>query len=124
MNVVDSCGWLEYIAAGPNAAAFAAPIEDTKNLIVPTVCIFEVVRRLIQQNRDEIVQFAIAGMRLGKVVELDAEIAADAARPSCRLGLSLADSIIYATARMNGATLWTQDVHFKGVEGVRFVGKQ
>ena len=36
------------------------------------------------------------------------------------LRLPLADSIILATARSEGATLWTQDAHFTGLEGVRF----
>jgi len=29
MNVVDSSGWLEYFADGPNADFFAAAIEKT-----------------------------------------------------------------------------------------------
>jgi len=124
MNVVDSCGWLEYIAGGPGASAFAKPIEDTKNLIVPTICIFEVVRRLIQQDRRDIVPLTIAGMRLGKVIELDESIAVNASELSVRHGLSLADSVIYSTARMNDATLWTQDSHFEGIEGVRFIPKK
>jgi predicted nucleic acid-binding protein len=124
MNVVDSCGWLEYIAGGPGAAAFAKPIEDIKNLIVPTICIFEVVRRLIQQDRRDIVPLTIAGMRLGKVIELDESIAVNASELSVRHGLSLADSIIYATAQMNDATLWTQDSHFEGIDGVKYVEKK
>jgi len=37
MNVVDSCGWLEYFSDGPNAENFAKPIQETTNLIVPTL---------------------------------------------------------------------------------------
>lgn len=32
MNVVDSCGWLEYFADGPNADFFASPIEAMDDL--------------------------------------------------------------------------------------------
>lgn len=37
MNLVDSSGWLEYFADGPNAEFFAPPIEDAANLIVPSI---------------------------------------------------------------------------------------
>jgi hypothetical protein len=32
----------------------------------------------------------------------------------------MADSFIYATARTFGATLWTQDDHFKGLPQVNY----
>ncbi|MDD4890428.1 MAG: VapC toxin family PIN domain ribonuclease, partial [Phycisphaerae bacterium] len=48
MNVIDSSCWLEYFAASPDAARFSVPIEDTDNLIVPTVVIYEVFKRLLQ----------------------------------------------------------------------------
>ena len=32
---------------------------------------------------------------------------------------SMADSIILATAQAEGATLWTQDAHFREIDGVR-----
>ena len=32
MNVVDSCGWLEYLADGPNADFFAPAIENLATL--------------------------------------------------------------------------------------------
>ena len=35
MNLVDSCGWLEFLADGPNARFFAGPLTDTKDLLVP-----------------------------------------------------------------------------------------
>jgi len=42
MNLVDSCGWLEYLAAGPNADFFAAPLQEVDSLLVPSICILEV----------------------------------------------------------------------------------
>ena len=47
MNVVDSSGWLEYFADGSNAEFFAAAIENTAELIVPTVSIYEVFKRTL-----------------------------------------------------------------------------
>jgi toxin FitB len=42
MNVVDSSGWLEYFAGGLNAGFFAPVIKETDNLVVPTICLYEV----------------------------------------------------------------------------------
>ena len=41
-NVVDSSGWLEYFADGPNADFFEAPVEDASSLVVPTISVYEV----------------------------------------------------------------------------------
>lgn len=55
-------------------------------------------------------------MQRGQVVDMDAALVLAAAGN----GLPMADSLIYATAQSRGATLWTQDVHFKGLRGVRY----
>jgi len=123
MNVIDSSGWLEYFIGGKNANFFAPVIEDTANVIVPTISIFEVFKRtLVEKNRENALE-AVAMMYDGKIVDLDREIALIAAELSFELKLPVADSIILATARANEALLWTQDEHFKGVPGVKYVQK-
>lgn len=120
MNVVDSSAWLEYFADGPNASFFAEPIEDIETLVVPTLSLFEVFKRVLRQ-RDESAALEVAAvMQQGTVVELEATIALNAARLSVELRLPLADSVIFATARQYGAELWTQDSDFEGIEGVRY----
>ncbi len=44
MNIVDSSGWLEYLADGPNANFFSRPLEETGELVVPTITIYEVFK--------------------------------------------------------------------------------
>lgn len=122
-NVVDSSGWLEYFADGPNADFFAPAIEDIPDLIVPVITIYEVFNRLLQQVGETEALTAVAQMHQGRVVELGADLALDAARLAVELRLPLADSIILATARARGAYLWTQDADFEGVEGVRYVAR-
>ena len=123
MNVIDSSGWLEYFIGGKNANFFAPVIEDTENVIVPTISIFEVFKRtLVEKNRDDALE-AVAMMYDGKIIDLDREIALIAAELSFELKLPMADSIILATARANDAILWTQDEHFKGLVGVKYVKK-
>ncbi len=48
MNLVDSSGWLEYLVDGPHASAFAKPLEDISNLIVPTINIYEVFKVVLR----------------------------------------------------------------------------
>ena len=124
MNVVDSSGWLEYFANGPNAEFFAPAIEDLDDLLVASVSILEVFKRVLAQRGEREALQAAAHMRLGRVVDLDAAVALWAARISLDLKMPLADSVILATARAHGAVLWTQDIDFKGLEGVRYISKK
>jgi toxin FitB len=120
MNVVDSSAWLEYFADGPNASFFATPIEDARELLVPSLAILEVFKRILQQRAEGDALQAIAVMRQGVVINLDTPIALRAARLSVDLRLPMADSVILATARTYNATLWTQDADFKDLPGVQY----
>lgn len=124
MNIVDSSGWLEYFASGPNASFFAPAIEDTSELIVPTISIYEVFKRVFQQSGEDDALQVVAVMYQGIVVYLDAPTALSSARIALDSGLPMADSIILATARAHNAILWTQDSDFKDIEGVRYVDKK
>ena len=124
MNVVDSSGWLEYFADGPNAAFFAPAIEATRELLVPTLSLYEVFRRVLQQRGEDQALQAVALMQQGEIVDLTAAVALPAAKASIERGLPMADSIMLVTARLHGATLWTQDADFDGVEGVKYVAKR
>jgi toxin FitB len=120
MNVVDSSAWLEYFADGPNAAEFARPIEATRSLIVPTLSLFEVFKRIAQQRGDDEGLKAVAMMEQGKVVDLDRATALAAARISIDHGIAMADSIMFATAQRHEAILWTQDADFEGLPQTRY----
>jgi predicted nucleic acid-binding protein len=124
MNVVDSSGWLEYFGDGPNAGFFAKAIEATADLIVPTVSLYEVFKRVLQQRGEGDALQAVAVMQQGRVAEFSAALALAAARHSVDLGIPMADSIMLATARAWDATLWTQDSDFDGVPGVKYVARQ
>lgn len=62
-------------------------------------------------------------MQQGREVPLSSALALEAARLAHELSLAMADAVILATARATGATLWTQDVDFEGIAGVRFFPK-
>lgn len=120
MNVVDSSGWLEYFADGPAADFFAPAIERPSTLIVPTLSLFEVFKRIRQQRDESAALSAIAVMRQGRVVELTASLAVTAANLSISHKLPMADSIMYATAKAHEATLWTLDSDFAHLPDVQY----
>jgi predicted nucleic acid-binding protein len=123
VNVVDSSAWLEYFASGPNSDFFAGAVEATADLVVPTVVIYEVFKQVLRQRGEDEALQSIAALQQGRVVDLTPSLAIEAARTSAALGLPMADSIILATGRSLGATIWTQDADFAGVEGVTYVAR-
>ncbi len=123
MNLVDSSGWLEYFAGDCNAKFFAPALEDTENLVVSCINIYEVFKKVLQQRGEDAALHAVALMHQANVVDISSPIAMDAARLSTELKLPMADSLILATAQACGATLWTQDSDFDGLPDVRFIRK-
>ena len=123
MNVVDSSAWLAYFADEPNAQHFASAIEAPDSLIVPSITLLEVFKKVAQQRGEGVALQYVAVMQQGRVLALDASLALLAASLGTRHKLPLADSIIYATAQRGNALVWTQDADFEGLENVRFFAK-
>jgi predicted nucleic acid-binding protein len=123
MNLLDSSGWVEYFANGPNADRFASVVADTHALLVPTIVLYEVFRWADREGGDLAAQRAMVAMQAGSVTVLDADLAISAAQLARRHKLPTADSIIYATARSRGALVWTQDDDFEDLPEVRYFAK-
>lgn len=123
MNVVDTSALVEYYLDTPLADTFAPPIEDRERLLVPSIVLLELYKVLRRTAGIDMADSAIMALRECQVVDLDATHALAAAQLGPRHGLALADSIIYATAQLAGADLWTQDDHFKDLPGVRYFSK-
>jgi len=124
-NVVDSSGWIEYFVDGPNADFFADAVEDEESLVVPSISLYEVFKRLLRETGGEDVALkVVAAMQRGEVVDLGAELALEAARISYERKLPMADAVILATAWEHGATLWSQDGNFEGLPRVRYTPKK
>ncbi|WP_373501330.1 type II toxin-antitoxin system VapC family toxin [Desulfococcus sp.] len=98
-------------------------MEDTATLIVPTICILEVFKRVRQQRGEDAALQVVAVMHQGQVIALSASIALRAAKVGSELKLPLADSVILATAQAHGALVWTQDAHFKDIQSVKYIEK-
>jgi uncharacterized protein with PIN domain len=95
-NVVDSSGWIEYFADGPSADFFEAAIVDASSLVVPSISIYEVFKQLLREpNGEEAALHVVAAMQRGRVANLDAELALDAAKTSFETKLPMADTASY-----------------------------
>jgi predicted nucleic acid-binding protein len=84
MNLVDTSGWVEFFFGGTNAAYFANPIEKVEVLLTPTICLYEVFKKVNQVADEARALQAIAQMKQGRVVALDETIALKAALISLR----------------------------------------
>ena len=120
MNVVDSSAWLAYFADEPTADYFAPAIEETEALIVPVVCLYEVFKVILREKGEEEAFQAVVAMQQGLLVDLDSNLALEAASLGLQEKLAFADSIVYAVAKRHDALLWTQDEHFGGKPNVNF----
>ena len=123
MNVVDSSGWLAYFSDGRNASQFENALKDVEALVVPSVSIYEVFKVLLRERGEGAALQGAAAMQVALVVDLTSNLALSAASISLAHSLPMADSIILATARAYDATVWTQDIDFKDIPGVRYFPK-
>lgn len=124
MNLVDTSGWLEYLADTKNAKNFAEAIEKTDELIVSSINIYEIYKKILKE-KDENTAIQIIGlMKQSKVVDVTSSIAVQAAKLSYEKNIPLADSMIYITAKENDAIVWTQDVDLKNLVGVKYFSKK
>ncbi len=117
--VLDSSCWLEVFDGHARGKVFEAQAAQVQNLLVPVITIYEVYKYLRRTKGDELAAQAATYMQQGQVIDLDLSVALDAASN----GLPLADSLIYATAQLHRAELWTQDAHFEGLPGVKYFAK-
>jgi toxin FitB len=123
MNLVDSSGWLEFLSDGKNAKFFAPVIENTDELIVSVINIYEIYKKvLVERNENTAIQ-VVGLMQQAKVIDMTPSLAIQAAKFSAEFKIPMADSIIYTTARMNDSIVWTQDIDFKNLEGVKYIKK-
>lgn len=119
LNLVDTSGWLEYGAGTEQGSLFAPAIEDTKNLVVSVISIYEVFKKVLREKGEKAALETVGDMLSGQIVEIDVSLVLEAARHK----LPMADSIIYASAQRLNATLWTQDRDFETLSGVKFFPK-
>ena len=123
MNIIDSSFWLEYFAGIEASDIVSDIVENTDELIVPTITLYEVFKKLLLERNEDDALLAIGHMKQGKVIDLTEDLSLSAARISINYRLPMADSIIYATNSKYNCTLWTQDQHFSASNSVNYFEK-
>ena len=92
-------------------------------MIVPTLSLFEVFKRVSQQRNEDDALRAVAVMEQGSVDDLDRATALEAARLSIQYAIAMADRVMLAAAHRHRATFWTQDSDFDGLPSARYYAK-
>jgi predicted nucleic acid-binding protein len=123
MNIVDTSGWLEYFADSPAARHFSSAIENTGDLLVPSIVLYEVFKKIALTFDENKAFSAVAQLKQGRLIDVDEAVALYAGKVSIEKKLPMADALIYASALLNDATLYTQDAHFEGLPQVRYFAK-
>jgi len=124
MIVIDTCGWLEYFTDGPNANFFSTPIRDNSRIIIPTIVLYELWKKISRERGEDEAIDLVAQLKRYQIVPLDENLAISAAKISNERRIAMADSIVYATAKQYNAVLWTQDADFKNFNDVKYVEKK
>ncbi len=125
MLVVDSCGWLEALTAGPLADVYREAIESTapRNVFVPAVVLYEVYKVVKARRGEAVALEAALRLRQHPLVPMDEALAMQAADAAIAHGLAMADALVFASARRCNARLLTSDADLKGLPGVHFIPK-
>jgi len=123
MNVIDSSFWLEYFAGTDAGNIVSELIENVEELVIPTITIYEVFKKLLYERNEGDALMAIAHMKQGNIINLTEELSLSAAKISKNFNLPMADSIIYATNLKYNCVLWTQDQHFINLKSVNYFKK-
>jgi predicted nucleic acid-binding protein len=122
--LVDSCGWLEFLADGPLAEEYAPYFNKPEEIITPAIVIYEVTKKIWREQGKEKAFLIAAQMQQTKLVPFDTRLALAAADVSLRWNLPMADAIIFATGAECGCKVVTSDHHFKELPGVIFIPKK
>ncbi|MEN6644321.1 MAG: type II toxin-antitoxin system VapC family toxin [Armatimonadia bacterium] len=120
MKLIDSCGWLDFILKGPNAETYRDYLL-ADNVLVPTVVMYEVYKVISRDISEELAAQTAVQMKTKQLAPLTDNIALLAAELALKHRLGMADAIVYATARVHGATLVTSDFHFANIEDVEYL---
>jgi predicted nucleic acid-binding protein len=123
MNIVDSSLWLEYFAGTDSGNIISETIENINDLIIPSITLYEVFKKLLLETTEDDALFCIAHMKQGSIIDLTDELSLVASKISIEFKLPMADSIIYATTLKYNCILWTQDHHFSGLNFVHYSEK-
>jgi len=119
--LVDSSGWIEYLAARPKADEFARYIEGDEPLVTSVIQVYEIYKVVRRDISEERAIESVAALSVTTIEPLHESLALEAADLSLEHGLAMADAIILATAAKHRAGIVTADADFDGLPGVTLI---
>ncbi|KAF5415404.1 MAG: tRNA(fMet)-specific endonuclease VapC [Candidatus Methanophagaceae archaeon] len=121
--LIDSWAWIEYFRGSKAGEQIKGVIEDSEEkMVISTINIAEVYRLILRFYSEDFAEEKIEAMKQRAFVcDVIEEIAVEAAKIKHKKKWGLGDSLIYATAKKEGARVLTGDPDFKDVEGVIFI---
>ena len=121
--LIDSWTWIEYWRGGIHSERAAEYIEGSETALLSAVNLVEIFFWVLRHyDEKRAVEKRDTLRRRCFLIPLDETVAVDAAKTKRNLRLSLADSIILATARAHDAKLVTGDKDFKSLPGILYIG--
>ena len=125
--LVDSWAWIEYFKGSEAGEKVKELLENSQEkVVVSLIIIAEVYNSFLRDysppNNKRYAEASRKAMKQRSYVyDVDEEIAVDSAKVKHEKKWDLGDSIIYATAKREGAKVLTGDSHFKGLKDVMFL---
>ncbi|MCX9088351.1 MAG: type II toxin-antitoxin system VapC family toxin [Candidatus Methanoperedens sp.] len=125
--LVDSWAWIEYFKGTCAGEKVKELLENSQDkIIVSTVNIAEVYNSFLRdyphQDNNRYAEASRKTMeQRSYIYEVDEKIAVDSAKIKHEKKWGLGDSIIYATAKREGALVMTGDPHFRGLNDIIFL---
>jgi predicted nucleic acid-binding protein len=119
--LVDSSGWIEYLAARPKADKFAPYIEGDEPFVTSVIQVYEIYKVVRRDISEERATESISALHATRIEPLAESLALEAADIALEYGLPMADAITFATARKHGADIITADSDFDGLPGVELI---
>jgi predicted nucleic acid-binding protein len=120
-TLVDSSGWIEFFSGGPLADRYESYLKNPRQLITPTIVLYEVYKKIKREQGEEKALLAAGQLNSTQVIPLTESIALLAADFSLKYGLAMADAIVYTTAQDQRAQLITSDADLKDLPGVVYL---
>lgn len=122
-TLVDSVGWIEFFGGGPLAGRYAKHLDPASSVVVPTIVLYEVYKKIKRERSEEAALVAVSTMQTARMVPLTEPLSLTAADLSLRYKLGMADAIVYASALQEGAQLVTSDKDLKDLPQVIYYAK-
>jgi predicted nucleic acid-binding protein len=123
MRVIDTSIWIELLTRGKLLAEARSAVDRLDDCYVPAMVRYELAKWSLRVLSEDAANSVLSLLTECNSLDMDAIVAEEAAQLSSRHKLHATDAIIYATARLHDAPLFTCDAHFKGLPGVEYFEK-